>query len=74
MKLSKLTIKVFSIALGLILVFGCSEHIPDKHEQLYLDTADSLKLYENLPYLKKELIKKVEFLENLVIEKDNNEH
>lgn len=57
MKHMKFTAKMLSIILGLMLMFSCSEHIPDKHEQLYLDTADSLKLYENLPYLKKELIK-----------------
>lgn len=34
---------------------SCSEHIPTKSEQFYLDAADSLKLYHNFTYLKKQL-------------------
>lgn len=34
---------------------NCSEHIPSKNEQLYLDAADSLRLYKDVPYMKKEI-------------------
>lgn len=37
------------------MMLSCSEHIPNKHEQLYLDTGDCLKIYQDMPYLKKEL-------------------
>lgn len=55
MKHMKFTVSLLTIVLSLLLVQGCSEHVPDKHEQLYLDTVDSLKLYQNMPYLTKEL-------------------
>lgn len=43
-----------SIGLAL-LMSSCSEHIPNKHEQRYLDAIDSLKMYRTAPYLEKEL-------------------
>lgn len=46
---------IFIISLFLFSLFGCSEHIPNKHEQLYLNTVDSLELYQNAPYLQKEI-------------------
>jgi hypothetical protein len=45
----------FILLATLITLIGCSEHVPNKHEQLYLNTADSLKLYQDLSYLRKEL-------------------
>ena len=56
MKHMKLITKLFPLTLSVFLTLGCSEHVPDKHEQLYLDTVDSLKLYQNMPYLTKELV------------------
>ena len=50
----KLSIGLLTLLLGSLLMFGCSEHIPNKHEQLYLDTADSLNLYKDYPYIQKE--------------------
>ena len=50
----KLSPYLLSILLGTLLLFGCSERIPNKYEQLYLDTTDSLRLYKDVNYLKKE--------------------
>lgn len=36
-------------------MLSCSEHIPDQHEQLYLDTADSLKLYKDFSIIQSQL-------------------
>jgi len=47
--------RLLLLATGLMLITGCSEHVPDKHEQLYLDTADSLRAYQSTSYLQKEL-------------------
>lgn len=49
-------IRIIFPLIALFLFFSCSEHIPSKHEQAYLDTSDSLALYKNVPYLEKELI------------------
>lgn len=49
-------IKLRFSLITLLIFFSCSEHIPSEHEQAYLDTADSLSLYENVPYMEKELI------------------
>jgi hypothetical protein len=46
------------LVLGLFLswlMMGCSEQVPSKSEQAYLDTADSLRAYQSAPYLQKEL-------------------
>ena len=51
----KISLKIYIALLSLFLFTGCSEHIPDEHEQRYLDAADSLTLYQNAPYLQKEL-------------------
>jgi len=38
-----------------LLILGCSESRPNKQEQRYLDTADSLKRYADLPDVKAQL-------------------
>ena len=34
---------------------SCSERVPSQNERLYLDAADSLKIYQTAPYLQREL-------------------
>ncbi len=46
---------IFTLLLFLLIVSSCSEHVPGKYEQLYIDAADSLELYQSAPYLQKEL-------------------
>ena len=52
----KYLIKLFSISFLILLMSSCSEHIPSKEEQAYINTADSLKHYQNITYLQKQLI------------------
>ncbi len=44
---------LFHVCLSLL--YSCSEQVHSKQEQFYIDTADSLRLYKDLPYLSKEL-------------------
>ena len=40
---------------SLLMMSSCSEHVPTKNEQLFLDAADSLRIYQTAPYLQLEL-------------------
>jgi hypothetical protein len=40
---------------SLLMMSSCSEHVPTKNEQLFLDAADSLRIYQTAPYLQREL-------------------
>jgi hypothetical protein len=51
----KFSIYFLSLLLCSFLVLACSDHIPNEHEQYYLDTADSLSLYKDVTYMKKQL-------------------
>ena len=46
---------IFTLLFCSLMVLSCSEHVPDKYEQLYINAGDSLKLYQSAPYLQKEL-------------------
>lgn len=46
---------IFVLILFNLLILSCAEHVPSKNEQLYLDAADSLKRYQNVPYIQKEI-------------------
>lgn len=52
----KYLIKFFSVSLLIVLMSSCSEYIPSQEEQAYINTADSLQHYQNIPYLQKQLI------------------
>ena len=49
----KLTLSTFLFSL--LMMSSCSEHVPTKNEQLFLDAADSLRIYQTAPYLQREL-------------------
>ncbi|MDG1331474.1 MAG: hypothetical protein P8P74_04045 [Crocinitomicaceae bacterium] len=51
----KFVFQGFVLLLFTLIISGCTEHVQNKHEQLYLNAADSLTLYQNAPYLQKEL-------------------
>ncbi|MFK7783613.1 MAG: hypothetical protein AB8B56_00785 [Crocinitomicaceae bacterium] len=46
---------ILALLFSLLMFSSCSEHIPSKNEQAYLDTVDSLRLYQSAPYLQREL-------------------
>lgn len=51
----KSILRVFTVLFSLLIIISCSNNVPNEHEQLYLDTADSLQLYHDLTTIQSEL-------------------
>ena len=46
---------IFTLLFCTIVILSCSVNTPNKHEQLYTDTADSLKLYKDLSFVQSQM-------------------
>lgn len=63
-------IKISTILLLFLFALSCTQSVPSKYEQTYLNTSDSLQLYKNVSYIEKELISKEKARDFLKIDFD----
>lgn len=64
----KILVCLLSLFLATLFILGCSGNVPpNEHEQLYLDTTDSLRRYKNVEYMKGILAKSDEMRDHLIL-------